>query len=178
MCSRKDFKLANDVELLEHGLSRWMVHTFGMMHIMSSLGGIESLTFSYPHLHAPLLYCSLFETVRLQDQFPITGLILKQISIVTSHSSLTKSKQASRNALEVLIHFQSTEDKDFGGCSSSLLLAIWDVAACGRKLLETGHSISLTEMQERERVLSDVLSFKSGEHRGTTDWGVFRGRSW
>lgn len=40
-----------------------MVHTLGVMHVMSSFGGIEDLTFRYPHLHVPLLHCSLFETV-------------------------------------------------------------------------------------------------------------------
>ena len=46
-------------------MRRWMVHTLGSMHVMSSLGGIETLSLYYPHLHTAFFHVSLFETVGL-----------------------------------------------------------------------------------------------------------------
>ncbi|KAF2443782.1 hypothetical protein P171DRAFT_43932 [Karstenula rhodostoma CBS 690.94] len=132
------------MDLLEHGLSRWMVHTLGVMHVMSSLGGIENITLHYPHLHVPLLHCSLFETMW----------------IVTSYNPLRRTRHASRNALEVLMNSQYAKHKIFNGFPSYLTLAIWDTAACAQKILGVDRSITLPDMHIRERTLVDVTSFQ------------------
>ncbi|KAJ4289820.1 hypothetical protein N0V90_011151 [Kalmusia sp. IMI 367209] len=132
------------MDLFEHGMSRWMVHTLGSMHVMSSFGGIENLAFYYPHMHVPLLHVSLFETMW----------------IITSHVPLTKPKQTSRNALELLLHSHFAKSKIFNGCPTPLTLAVWDTAACAQKVFGDGGSISFADMHKRERILMDVLSFQ------------------
>jgi hypothetical protein len=68
--SLHSYVLANTIQLFEHGMSRWMVHTLGSMNVMSSLGGIELLSFYYPHLHVPFFNVSHFETVRSNHTLP------------------------------------------------------------------------------------------------------------
>ncbi|KAF2688724.1 hypothetical protein K458DRAFT_151697 [Lentithecium fluviatile CBS 122367] len=132
------------MDLFEHGMSRWMVHTLGSMNVMSSLGGIESLSYYYPHLQAPFFHVSHFETMW----------------IVLSHVPITKPKQATRRALEILSHASLTNRKGFNPCPIPLTLAIWDVGACSQSIFGSGNPISFNDMHKREQILLDVLSFQ------------------
>lgn len=62
-------------------MSRWVVHTLGCMQVMASFGGIERLSYFYPHLHVPFFHVAHLETVRLlahnlmfMDTYPSIGL--------------------------------------------------------------------------------------------------------
>lgn len=84
--------------------------------------------------------------------------------IITSHNPLKRTRHASRNALEALIHSRYARHKIFNGCPGRLTLVIWDTAACAQKILEAGRSITYTDMHRRERILVDVLSFQPEEN--------------
>lgn len=80
--------------------------------------------------------------------------------IITSHIPLTKPKQASRNALELLIDSNLANSKIFNGCTAHLSLAIWDTAACAQKIFGNSGRIGLADIHARERILVEVLSFQ------------------
>jgi len=79
--------------------------------------------------------------------------------IITSHIPLSKPKQASRNALELLCHSHLAKQKVFNPCPTLLTLAIWEVGQCAQTVLGNSGVIGLSEIHQRELVLLDVLSF-------------------
>ncbi|KAF1961084.1 hypothetical protein CC80DRAFT_229743 [Byssothecium circinans] len=132
------------MDLFEHGMNRWKVHTLGSMHVMSSFGGIENLAFHYPHLQVPFFHVAHFETM--------WGIL--------SHVPITKPKQITRTALEVLCHSDLVKRKIFNPCPTTLTLALWDVGTCAQTVHGRNHPITFTDMHKREQILLEVLSFQ------------------
>lgn len=65
-----------------------------MMHVMSSLGGIQNLALYYPHLHVPLLQVSLFETVNFHlFVWLMIGLSLTNVDVDCSFAYTTNKIQ-------------------------------------------------------------------------------------
>ncbi|ORY07136.1 hypothetical protein BCR34DRAFT_28320 [Clohesyomyces aquaticus] len=140
------------MDVFEFGLSRWMVHFLGSMQVMASFGGIENLFTYYPHLQLPLTHMAHFETMW----------------IILSHLPITKTKQASRKAVEMLCEAQLVKRKFFNPCPTSLTLVIWDIGACASRLLRNRDAVQVAEdLHKREQILLDVLAFRPED--GTKD---------
>jgi hypothetical protein len=124
-------------------MSRWMMHFLGSVHVMGQFGGIENLFIHYPHLQLPLTHVAHFETVW----------------IIMSHIPLTKPKQASRRALEMLCQASTVKRKFCNPLPSPLLLILWDICTCAAPLLAKNSAPSAAELQKREQILLGALSF-------------------
>ncbi|KAF2651666.1 hypothetical protein K491DRAFT_681981 [Lophiostoma macrostomum CBS 122681] len=135
------------MDLVEHGMSRWMIHCLGTLQVISSFGGIENLFNYYPHLQLPLIHMAHFET----------------LWIMLSHIPITKPKQSSRRALEMLCTASRASRKFYNPCPEPLTLAIWDIGACATRLLGKGQRIKPTDLHKREQILQDVLAFRHEE---------------
>lgn len=87
--------------------------------------------------------------------------------IAVSHIPLTKPKQASRNALELLMNSHFAKNKVFNGCPVPLTFAIWDTATCAQRIFGHGGTITPVEINKRDQILMSVLSFQPED--GTKD---------
>ncbi|KAF2710769.1 hypothetical protein K504DRAFT_465825 [Pleomassaria siparia CBS 279.74] len=135
------------MDLLEHGMDRWIVHFSGSMNIMRSLGGIDNLIGYYPSLELPLTGIAFFET----------------FWIVLSHDPTTTTKTASREAVAKLCHRSSQKQRFYNPCPMPLMLAVWDIGTLSSRILQTRDAITFGDMHKRDQVLTNVLSFQPDE---------------
>ena len=117
------------------------------MDVIASFGGIESFATLYPHLRLILAQKSHFETM-----YP-----------VLSHAAITKAKQASRRTIEALCYDPYVRRAYFIPSPPRLTLAVYDMGVCARHVLADRNHISVINMYERDRVLSDVLFYRPEE---------------
>ncbi|KAF2002571.1 hypothetical protein P154DRAFT_618624 [Amniculicola lignicola CBS 123094] len=132
------------MDVIDHGMSRWMIHFLGSMQVMSSFGGIENLFNYYPHLQLPLTHVAHFETMW----------------IMLSYKPLTKPKQTSRRAVEMLCDSAQASKKFFNPIPKSMTLLLWDIGACAQGVLGIHAPFSSASMQWRERILLDALALR------------------
>ncbi|KAF2729876.1 hypothetical protein EJ04DRAFT_58091 [Polyplosphaeria fusca] len=136
------------MDLFEQGMARWMLHFLGSMNVMSSFGGMENLFTYYPHLQLPLTHVAHFET----------------LWVILSHIPLTRPKQASRRALELLCASPDVKRRFYNPCPTILTLAVWDMGACASKLLcDPMESISNADLHMRDRIIRDILAYRPEE---------------
>lgn len=130
---------------MEHGSNRWDIHFLGAMNVIDSFGGIEDFASRYPHLRLILAQKSHFETMYL----------------ILSPLPATRPKQASRRAVEELCYDPNVRRSYFVSSPSQLTLALYDMGVCTRNVLGNTSQISVADMYQRDKILSDVLRFQS-----------------
>ncbi|KAH7125566.1 hypothetical protein B0J11DRAFT_308980 [Dendryphion nanum] len=132
------------MDLFEYGLNRWMLHFLGSLHVMSSFGGIENLLIYYPHLELPMTHAAHFETF-----WP-----------VLSHIAITKPKQASRKAVEMLCRGSLAKRKFFTPSPPPLRVLVWDIGSCASRMLLNREQASQSDVHKREQILHAILAFQ------------------
>ncbi|KAF2267582.1 hypothetical protein CC78DRAFT_541535 [Lojkania enalia] len=135
------------MDLFEQGMARWIVHFLGSTNIMASFGGMETLAMHYPHLRLSLAHVVHLET----------------FWILLSPVPVTRAKQASRKALDLLCNAPEVKHKFFTPCPMPLTLAIWDIGDLASKLLGFNHPITHADLYQRDQILLDVLSYRPEE---------------
>lgn len=128
-----------------------MVHFLGTSQVMSSFGGVENLFTYYPHLQLVLTHMAYFET----------------LWVLLSHVPITKPKQTSRRAVEMLCTTTLVKRRFYNPCPASLTLSVWDIGACASKILSPRKPISPSDLSKRDQILLDVLAFRPED--GTKD---------
>jgi hypothetical protein len=132
---------------MEHSTTKWDVHFLGAMNVIASFGGFDKFAASYPHLRLILAQNSHFETMHL---------ILSPISITTA-------KQASRQVTRALCYDTAVSRAYFISSPPRLTLALYDIGVCARRILSHKSPITVTDGNERDNILLEVLSFQPEE---------------
>lgn len=135
------------MDIIEHGVGRWVTHFLGALKILASSAGMEHFASFYPHLKLQLARTSQFETMH----------------VLLSPMSIEVPRQASRNGLKSICFDPKVRESLFLAIPLPLMRAVYDTAVCARNIFQGNEHPSAADVYTREWILSDILRFRPEE---------------